>query len=87
MSVVLMILDLSQQNENACQLPMDETINILVNKAFADDWFNKTYGLNLQNDQLVKLLEIATTNELFQFDGVLYEQTDGVAMGSPPLVP
>lgn len=22
---------------------LDETINILVNKAFADDWFNKTY--------------------------------------------
>ena len=25
----------------------------------------------------------ATTNQLFQFDGQLYEQTDGVAMGSP----
>ena len=60
-----------------------KTINILVNKAFADDWFNKTYGLNLQKDQLVKLLEMATTNQLFQFDGLLYEQTDGVAMGSP----
>ena len=45
--------------------PLDETINILVNKAFTDDWFNKTYGLNLQKDQLVKLLEIATTNQLF----------------------
>ena len=64
-------------------MPLDETINILVNKAFADDWFNKTYGLNLHKDQLVKLLEIATTNQLFQFDGQLYEQTDGVAMGSP----
>ena len=64
-------------------VPLDETINILVNKAFADDWFNKTYRLNLHKDQLVKLLEIATTNQLFQFDGQLYEQTDGVAMGSP----
>lgn len=64
-------------------VPLGETINILVNKAFADDWFNKTHGLNLQKDQLVKLLEIATTNQLFQFDGQLYEQTDGVAMGSP----
>ena len=64
-------------------VPLDETINILVNKAFPDDWFNKTYGLNLQKDQLVKFLEIATTNQLFQFDGQLYEQTDGVAMGSP----
>ena len=64
-------------------MPWDETINILVNKAFADDWFNKTYELNLHKDQLFKLLEIATTNQLFQFDGQLYKQTDGVAMGSP----
>ena len=64
-------------------VPLDETINILVNKAFADDWFNETYGLNLQKDQLVKLLQIATSNQLFQFDGQLYEQMDGVAMGSP----
>ena len=63
---------------------LDETINILVNKAFTDDWFNKTYGaLNLQKDHLAKLLVITTTNQLFQFNGQLYEQTDGVAMGSP----
>ena len=30
-----------------------------------------------------ELLEIATSNQLFQFNGELYEQTDGVAMGSP----
>ena len=64
-------------------MPLDETINILVNKAFTDDWFNKTYGLNLQKDHLVKLLEITTTNQLFQFNGQLYEQTDGVAIGFP----
>ena len=63
-------------------MPLDETINILVNKAFADDWFNESYVLNLQKDQLVKLLEIPTTNQLFQFDGQLFELTDRVAMGS-----
>ena len=56
---------------------------ILVNNAFTNDWFNKTSGLNLQNDQLDKLHEIATTSQLFKFNGKLYEQTDGVAMGSP----
>ena len=61
---------------------MSET-DILVNKAFTDDWFNKTYGLNLQQDQLARLLEMATTNQLFQFNGQLYQQTHGVAMGSP----
>ena len=64
-------------------LKLGETINILVNKAFTDDWFLTTYGFSLHKDQLVKLLEIATTNKLFQFDVQLYEQTDGVAMGSP----
>ena len=45
--------------------------------------------LNLQQDQLVRLLEIATTNQLFQWlfpeclNGQLYQKTDGVAMGSP----
>ena len=33
-------------------VPLDEIINIVVNKAFTDDWFNKTNGLNLQKDQL-----------------------------------
>ena len=64
-------------------MPVDKTIFILVKKTFTVDWFNKTYGLKLQKDQLVKLLEIATTSQLFQFNGQLYEQTDGVAMGSP----
>ena len=32
---------------------------------------------------LDELLNIATKNQLFQFEGSLYEQIDGVAMGSP----
>ena len=60
----------------------------LVDKALTDDWFNQTYDLNLEQEELAQLLEVATTNQLFQFDGDLYEQTDGVAMGSPlgPLI-
>ena len=64
-------------------VPLNETINILVDKAFTNDWFNQSYDLNLQKDQLAKLLEIATTNQLCQFNGQLLEQIDGVAMGSP----
>ena len=69
-------------------VPLDEAINTFVNKAFTDDWFNKTYCLNLQQDELARLLEIATTNQLFQFNGQLYQQTDNVAMGTPlgPLI-
>ena len=64
-------------------VPLSETIDILVDKAFTNNWFNQTYDLNLEKEKLTRLLEVATTNQLFQFDGQLYEQTDGVAMGSP----
>ncbi|XP_073249768.1 uncharacterized protein [Porites lutea] len=65
-------------------IPMnDEDIYWSPMTAFTDDWFNQTYDLNLEKEELTQLLEVATTNQLFQFDGHLYEQTDGVAMGSP----
>ena len=64
-------------------VPLDETIQILADKAFHDNWFNKTNELNLSRDQLLELLNAATKNQLFQFNGNLYEQTNGVAMGSP----
>ena len=64
-------------------VPLSETINIVVDKAFTDNWFNQTYGLNLEKEEFAQLLEVATTNQLFRIDGNLYEQTDGVAMGSP----
>ena len=47
------------------------------------NWFNATYDLNLTKMDLVDLLSVATKGQLFQFNGTLYEQTDGVAMGSP----
>ena len=64
-------------------VPLDETIHILADKAFKDNWFNKTYNMNISKDDLIKLLNVATKNQLFQFNGNLYEQVDGVAMGSP----
>ena len=67
-------------------VPLDETIEILANRAFDNDWFNSTYDLNLTKTDLVDLLSVATKGQLFQYNGALYEQTDGVAM-VPPLVP
>ena len=64
-------------------VPVQETINILVDKAFSNNWFNLTYDLNIEKDQLAQLLRMASTDQLFQFDGQLYEQCKGVAMGSP----
>ena len=41
------------------------------------------HHLNLSKQDLVDLLEGATKYQLFLFNGQLYEQTDGVAIGSP----
>ena len=35
---------------------MDETIEILAEKAFKDDWFNKEYDLNITKTNLIELL-------------------------------
>ena len=66
-------------------VPVDETIGILATKAFKDDWFNEEYNLNITDSEadLIELLEVSTKNQLLQFQGALYEQVDGVAMGSP----
>ena len=63
-------------------VPLEETIQILANKAFAQNWFNEAHQLNITQDDLVELLRVATKHQLFQFNGHLYEQIDGVAMGS-----
>ena len=63
-------------------VPVDETIEILVQKAFHEEWFNNNYNLALKESDLRALLNIAVKNQLFQLDGELYEQIDGVPMGS-----
>ena len=55
----------------------------MTRKSFENNWFNDTCDLNLTRTNHVDLLHVATKGQLFQFDGALYEQTDGVAMGSP----
>lgn len=51
-------------------IPVDETIQIPADKAFRNDWFKKTYGLQLKKEQLIELLEVAVKDhQHFQFDG------------------
>ena len=59
-------------------MPFDETIEILVNRAFTNNWFNTTRNLALTRTDR----SVGTKGQFFQFDGALYEQIDGVAMGS-----
>ena len=61
-------------------VPVGETIEILVQKAFHEEWFNNKYNLALKGSDLRALLNIAVKNQLFQLDG---KQIDGVAMASP----
>ena len=37
----------------------------------------------MKEHALMELLKLATTNQLFQLDVILYEQVEDVAMGSP----
>ena len=53
---------------------LTQTINILVDKAFTNNWFNQTHDLTFEKEDLTQFLEVATTNQLFQFIG---------SMGSP----
>jgi len=64
-------------------VPVDETIESITERAFENDWFNREYDLNITKLDFMELLRIATKNQLFQFEGNLYEQVDGVVMGSP----
>ncbi|XP_068742569.1 uncharacterized protein [Montipora capricornis] len=56
---------------------------LTVNKAFKDNWFNKTHNMEISKDDLIELLSVATKNQLFQCNGSLYEQVDGVTIGEP----
>lgn len=62
------------------QIPLQETINIILDKAFPT--MNSTFhGFNRK--QFKSVLELAVCNSFFIFNDNLYQQTDGVAMGSP----
>ena len=60
-------------------IPLDETITIIVNKCFYNT--SRFHGFTV--DQFTRLLNLSVKNCYFLFDGVLYKQVDGVAMGSP----
>ena len=59
-------------------IPLEKTINICVENFSID----KTKVNNLTKESLQTLLELATLDSFFIFDGKYYKQKDGVAMGS-----
>ena len=60
-------------------IPLDETIDIIVNKCFSNTY--RFHGFTQQ--QFTNLLTMTVKNCPFLFDGKLYHQKNGVAMGSP----
>ena len=59
-------------------IPLAETINLAV-----DAIFKSNPNLKISKKDLKTLFEFATKGIHFSFDGDLYDQIDGVAMGSP----
>ena len=59
-------------------VPLKRTINIVLSRVFDD----KSIDTTLQKRTLKKLLIDSCTKTAFSFDNVLFEQIDGVSMGS-----
>ena len=60
-------------------VPLNEVIAVCIETLYATD--TAVYGL--EQEIMKELLVFATTNVEFSFNDVVYQQTDGVAMGSP----
>ena len=60
-------------------VPLDETINIIMRKIFRENRIET----KIPEKDLRSLLTLCTKHVHFSFNGTLYTQMDGVAMGSP----
>ena len=60
-------------------IPLEETIEICTDELFKES--ESVAGLS--KIKFKELLSLATEDPHFVFDGTLYKQIDGVAMGSP----
>ena len=60
-------------------VPLDETINLILDRLFHTD----THYHGFSREEYKKLVHFSVKDCHFIFNGSLYEQIDGVAMGSP----
>ena len=61
---ILVSYDVSSLFSN---VPVDETIESIAERAFQNNWFNEEHSLNITKSDLIELLRIATKHQLFQF--------------------
>ena len=59
-------------------IPMSEAIDIAINL-----FFKNSPDMKFPKRELQKLFRIATAETHFNFNGSIYDQIDGAAMGSP----
>ena len=59
-------------------VPLDYTINIILRRIYDD---NELY-INISKKEMKELLLLCTKNTHFTFNNEIYQQCDGVAMGS-----
>ena len=64
-------------------IPLDETIAIITDTLFSETDTLRTADCSFTKIQFKKLLELAVKENHFIFSDQLYDQIDGVAMGSP----
>ena len=64
-------------------IPLDETVNIILDNLFSGTDEVQVENCVFSKPQFKKLLELAVKSNHSIFNNHLYEQTDGVAMGSP----
>ena len=60
-------------------VPLDFTIDLILKKVYG----KRAVKTKLKRAELKELLEMCTKEMHFTFDGKVYQQTDGVCMGSP----
>ena len=60
-------------------VPLDYTINIILRRIYED---NELYT-NISKEEMIERLLLWTKNAHFTFNNEIYQQCDGVAMGSP----
>ena len=64
-------------------VPVHEAIRLLLSKIYSTSEIFKIKNVSFRRSDLLRALNLACTNQLFNFDNEVYVQRDGVAMGSP----
>ena len=59
-------------------IPLEEAIQIAVKQIFKND-----KNIKISKEEMTELFHFATSKTHFQFNGSLYDQIDGISMGSP----